>query len=295
MPDNMPDSFYDMLEGALAFRHKSRLDAGQLMKGEFAQFHIHHAEQDNKNGTISIHEVASEAAGGSADTLSDLRSGSLSKTKSVLLEGSVTRHNAYLGYQKFERSVTTLLATMLTKEGCKKLVLTLREHHQTEDGMEGVELKETEVVCNYNVKTNASKLQVIKIMDLLSVLESLNIDESAEVIGMIRALDGFAFYESFAYHISLLRQFVTIYSRGKGGNDLDGSTHSDVSRRSVGRISSVHGGNVWNTFKSKRALEYSGHGQSSRGEADTSTKSTGAMRTGGMRRVNTATGALSGL
>ncbi|ACI65040.1 predicted protein, partial [Thalassiosira pseudonana CCMP1335] len=55
MPDNMPDSFYDMLEGALAFRHKSRLDAGQLMKGEFAQFHIHHAEQDNKNGTISIH------------------------------------------------------------------------------------------------------------------------------------------------------------------------------------------------------------------------------------------------
>ena len=181
MPDNMPDSFYDMLEGALAFRHKSRLDAGQLMKGEFAQFHIHHAEQDNKNGTISIHEVASEADGGSADALSDLRSGSLSKTKSVLLEGSVTRHNAYLGYQKFERSVTTLLATMLTKEGCKKLVLTLREHHQTEDGMEGVELKETEVVCNYNVKTNASKLQVIKIMDLLSVLESLNIDESAEV------------------------------------------------------------------------------------------------------------------
>jgi hypothetical protein len=112
---------------------------------------------------------------------------------------------------------------------------------------------------------------------------------------MIRALDGFALYESFAYHISLLRQFVTIYSRGKGGNDLDGSTHSDVSRRSVGRIASVHGGNVWNTFKSKRPLEYSGHGQSSRGEADTSTKSTGAMRTGGMRRVNTATGALSGL
>ncbi|KAK1747691.1 serine/threonine-protein kinase [Skeletonema marinoi] len=67
MPDNMPDSFYDMLEGALTYKHKVRSTAGQLMNGEFAQFHIQHGSQES-NGAISILDIAAEAAGGTSDS-----------------------------------------------------------------------------------------------------------------------------------------------------------------------------------------------------------------------------------
>ena len=92
LPENMPSSFYEMLEGALSYRHKERSEAGQLMKGEFSQFHIHHAEAGGgKPGTISIHEVAAEAAGEHAITTpeTDNFSGA-KKTISVVLEGSVS-------------------------------------------------------------------------------------------------------------------------------------------------------------------------------------------------------------
>jgi hypothetical protein len=97
----------------------------------------------------------------------------------------------------------------------------------------------------------------------------------------------------------MLRQFVS-YSHGAGDNNdrtLDESQGS-----SIGRISSVHAGNVWSTFKSKRNLARSvsvlnkdnNDGTSYRGRADLSVKSQpgGGME---MRRINTATGALNGM
>jgi len=106
MPNNMPESFYEMLEGALQYRHKARSEAGELMKGEFSQFHIELSKEAGSGGAISIHEIAQEAAE-QGDTVSEMSTSKSRRTTSVVLEGSVKRHNAYLGYQKFERSLTT--------------------------------------------------------------------------------------------------------------------------------------------------------------------------------------------
>ena len=96
-------------------------------------------------------------------------------------------------------------------------------------------------------------------------------------IAMIQSLNNFNLYENFAYHISLLRQFERSGRMGGGGvGDDDGS---EV-------ISSVHGNNVWSTFKKKkennRRLGASGH---SGGDPDNSIKS--AKSTGGMKRNTT--------
>ena len=164
MPDNMPDSYYDMLEGALAYRHKTRSNASQLMEGEFAQFHIQHSNEENGNGTISFLDIAAEAAGGASPLES---SGSPKKrTKSVLLEGSVYRHNAYLGYQKFERSVTTLLAAMLSKEHAKELLALIEEEGKKDSVSNGNnfgDAVEVDMNGKATVKTNKEKLQVVTI------------------------------------------------------------------------------------------------------------------------------------
>lgn len=180
LPDNMPESFYEMLEGALVYRHKGRKDAGQLMNCEFSQFHIHHKElgQSGKTGTISIHEIAAEAAGDNVpEMVGHSGSGSLTRTKSVILEGSVSRHNAYLGYQKFERILTALLATMLKKESSTELLLRLRG--QTEK-------KEDDDKANASGggserKSNVGKLQVTKVKVLLEVLGDMQGDDVKDV------------------------------------------------------------------------------------------------------------------
>ena len=92
------------------------------------------------------------------------------RTKSILLEGSVTRHIAYLGYQKFERSVTTLLATMLSKDTCKSLLLLLRKKNKksADDSQTAKE-------------ANAEKLQVVTIQVLLEVLAGMDVEDAKEV------------------------------------------------------------------------------------------------------------------
>ena len=210
MPNNMPDSFYDMLEGALAYKHKIRSTAGQLMSGEFAQFHIQHDPQDNAT------EEAVSVSGGTSDVQEPPATPAC--TKSVLLEGSVSRHSVYLGYQKFERSVTTILATMLSKENARHLLTMLEEESKNKKectrngnavGGEAIEEPLTDI------KTNKGKLQVVTIATLLDVLEIMKDavilgDDIVDVLRMIRSLKDFIWYESFAYHISNLRQFVSI-------------------------------------------------------------------------------------
>ena len=206
LPNNLPDSYYEMLEGALTYRHKSRLSAGLLLKGEFPQFHLHHAENDQGSGTISIHDVVAEAARESEDGNSQLQRPSLNRTKSVLLEGSVNRHSEYLGYQRFERSVTTLLATMLPKEACHRLLVLLKEHHKEEESSEKkyMENASTDKINNAGASEekvarseeavdvdnkrrlsieseNANKLQVVTIKVLIRLLSVLNIEQAREV------------------------------------------------------------------------------------------------------------------
>ena len=296
MPDNMPDSYYDMLEGALAYKHKVRSTAGQLMNGEFAQFHIQHGSQES-NGAISILDIAAEAAGGTSDSQDQPATPVRARTKSVLLEGSVYRHNAYMGYQKFERSVTTVLATMLTKEHARQLLTLIEDESKKGNTKNGSAFEETAIEVDSNsqvtIKTNKEKLQVITIANLLDGLESMKAgaalhDDIDEVITMIRRLKDFSLYESFAYHISFLRQFVSTKRRTRQGSKKGGLFQMDGSNS--GRNTSVHGGNVWSSMRVKRGL-----GDSSTRKGNVFKNDLSVQSSGGMRRVNTATGTLSTL
>lgn len=165
----MPESFFEMLEGALTYRPKHRSTAGELLQGEFPQFHLHHDETQ----TIPSEEDEEDTVVESADDLPSRRS--IGRTKSVLLEGAVGRHSTFLGYQSFERSLTTLLATMLPKDQCKQLVDTLRTT--------SAECKQTDANHDNTKESakNASKLQVIPVQDLVKVIADMNTKDSTEV------------------------------------------------------------------------------------------------------------------
>lgn len=308
IPNNMPNSFYEMLEGALSYTPKSRCNAGQLLKGEFAQFHISHGNK----GASGLDDTEDEAEEESTD---DLETRSISRTKSVVLEGSVLRHNTFLGYQSFERTVTAVLATMLPKEQLKTLVTNLRNHRQSHaqeahwdlvDDLKKEE-KADDVGANENgvKRTNASSLRVVPVKDLVEVIRQLNTKESKGVIERIQSIEAYISYANYAYHISMLGQFVYYSHANRDGNEntLDESLSSD---KSIGRISSVHAGNVWSTFKSRKRMQSHARGindisskqggdlsfrdQSGKGYlADLSVRSQPSQ---GLRRINTATGAL---
>jgi serine/threonine protein kinase len=177
LPTNMPDSYYDMLEGALVHRHKSRMDAKQLMQCEFSQFHIRH---ETNPGTISITEIMAEASSAGGGECADddgvpemafvnpMQASLNKRTTSVVLEGSVNRHNAYLGYQKFERSVTTILATMLAKDTSRKFLLMLREQHDVRRELD-------------SSHANTKRLQVVTIRVLLELLSEMAVADDREV------------------------------------------------------------------------------------------------------------------
>ena len=193
------------------------MDAGQLMQCEFAQFHLHHHHEGQqqqqtrkttetkrgnggieRHGIISITEVANEAAGGNGELREDHHLPEMTisgprKTQSVLLEGSVSRHNIYLGYQKFERSVTTILATMLSKETCTRLLLLLRGEEQQQqlrshdlDDTSRMDMTAAAANCsgdgyNTNEGTSSRKLQVVTIEVLLELMGGMQGENSTDV------------------------------------------------------------------------------------------------------------------
>lgn len=115
LPDNMPDSFYDLLEGLLVYRHKKRKSAGECLSHEFVQFH---------RSAFSFEQIAAQAQQQLQDE--ERQNGNTKiatkRTQSVSLRGSVGRHSLFLDYQKYQRSLTTLLATLLDKKSLKELI-----------------------------------------------------------------------------------------------------------------------------------------------------------------------------
>lgn len=120
LPDNLPDSFYDLLDRALTYRPKKRPSAQTLLEHEFVTFH-----QDT--GDLSLEDVSAAAANVAATTTTNKKNSSTTNNNSVSLAGSVVRHNLFLGFQQFERAVTTLLAAMLSKTELSQLLQVLQD------------------------------------------------------------------------------------------------------------------------------------------------------------------------
>ena len=164
MPEQMPDSFIDLLDALLTYKPTARKSAGDMLTCEFLTFH----KTLEENG-LSLDDIAAEAA----EHSTPLPESSIMrrKTHSVILSGSVQRHSMFLDYQKFERSVTTLLATLLVKTDFDSLLAKLEKHHtgRFEEQVE-VEAGSSRPVLKLQ------KLQVILMNELYEILREMKQD-----------------------------------------------------------------------------------------------------------------------
>lgn len=171
LPDELPDSFYELLEGLLTYRHKRRPSAGEMLKSEFVQFHKNY-DEDN---LLSLDEVAAAAA-----SVAKPPSGKTSmRTPSISLKGSVDRHNIFLGFKKYERSLTALLATMLSKKELQNLINTLRSHvHTGDDVAEAAAIAAAAIAAEEGKDfvddgdiNKEQQLSVVKVSDLKEIIQ----------------------------------------------------------------------------------------------------------------------------
>ena len=152
MPDNMPDTYFEMLDSCLTYKHRLRKSASAILEtSEFVRFHREHQQKDEDN-FVSINEV---------------KSSQVQRTKSILLEGSVLRHMKMMKYARFERSLTSFLATVLLKAELKsvleKVDIYIHSHEK--------ELTKAEKLVN------RQRLQVIPVSALCTILDELKFDD----------------------------------------------------------------------------------------------------------------------
>jgi serine/threonine protein kinase len=235
MPSDMPDSYYDLLEQALTYRYRNRPTAGQLLKHEFVQFH-----KDLLDGgtapSLSLEDVAAAAAQQPTEENGSGSRRTATVTASMSVRGSVVRHTLFLGFKQFERSVTTLLAAMLSKRELEQLLLLLQERSaaimvkengnniidDAPDDDENAKTKkettyETKVVSNDDGNNNemkdndetttGQKLSVVKIGELRGIIK--HDLQNHVVLDTMSKIPNAQLYENFAYHTALLNDFTT--------------------------------------------------------------------------------------
>mmetsp|Transcript_17462 Transcript_17462/g.25653 ORF Transcript_17462/g.25653 Transcript_17462/m.25653 type:complete len:622 (+) Transcript_17462:148-2013(+) len=227
IPDDMPDSYWDMLERCLAYKPKERGTAKDVLNSEFVQFHrLHHKEKkhdsdtDNTSSSTTTETIMTRVP-----------------TKSLLLPLDTTkRHTTYLDYRSYERSVTTLIAAMLSPDQFRHLLGKLATYHdKEEEPMYGLCLEDYDASTDNSGDgdniCNKKKLRVISIKELKTLLHELCMEW---VVERMEFLSQSANYDDFAYSIEKLQQFSNTRGGGdKKSNDiLNDSTRSEkISRK----------------------------------------------------------------
>jgi serine/threonine protein kinase len=188
MPEDMPDSYYELLEGALVYRHRKRKTAAELLENEFVQFHHtaftldQIALQAQATPTATTPDLVGEDDKGTGTLRNNRTGGRLVRTTSISLKGSVGRHSLFLDYQKFERSLTLLLATLLDKKELQILVQALNDKTIAEEKQRQQQQEEKDANSNGGAVTTTmtqgegaqlpqERLDVIPIKDLKQILE----------------------------------------------------------------------------------------------------------------------------
>eukprot|EP00571_Detonula_confervacea_P016967 CAMPEP_0172302390 /NCGR_PEP_ID=MMETSP1058-20130122/4086_1 /TAXON_ID=83371 /ORGANISM="Detonula confervacea, Strain CCMP 353" /LENGTH=474 /DNA_ID=CAMNT_0013012833 /DNA_START=120 /DNA_END=1544 /DNA_ORIENTATION=- len=112
MPEDMPGTYYDLLDKMLAYRWKARKSAGEmLLDDEFVLFH-----------------QALEGKGP--------KQSSMMRTQSVVLLGTGEKAAAAFGFAKFQRSVTTILAALLERGEMIALVSEAEARVSSDDSLD---------------------------------------------------------------------------------------------------------------------------------------------------------------
>ena len=115
IPNDMPDTYYAMLDKMLTYRWKRRNSAAQLLEDdEFVLFH--------------------QALTG---TVEDKRR-SLGRTKSVVLKGTGENAAVAYGFMKFQRALTTIIAAMMERGAIIALIAKAEAKEASLEGKLGV-------------------------------------------------------------------------------------------------------------------------------------------------------------
>mmetsp|Transcript_5212 Transcript_5212/g.11171 ORF Transcript_5212/g.11171 Transcript_5212/m.11171 type:complete len:471 (-) Transcript_5212:116-1528(-) len=160
-PEDVPETYFEMLDKLLRYRWKSRPSAGEMLEDDFVAFHL--------------------ASAGKLPS----RKG-LARTKSVVLKGTGEQAAMAYGFSKFERVVTTLIATLLDRGSIISLL------GQIDD----------------KVSKNASSdrdLGVIKVTDLKDILNSMG---KSDCVAAIEKQSKAKVYESYPYEFAVLKSFT---------------------------------------------------------------------------------------
>lgn len=186
MPENMPESYYELLEECLKYRHKSRKSAGEIIEAcDFVKFHNDLASDETIKDEEEKDEFPQEVSSPPQKSVSPRKS-RMERTGSFSIHGTVKRHSTFLNFKGYERSLTAILATMLDNTELLKLLSIFEERYGT------------------SASTNP-QLQVISIKELKDILE-VEIDNEA-CVDIVGHLPQSSSYDSFSYHISLLKEF----------------------------------------------------------------------------------------
>jgi len=264
MPENIPETFFEMLDECLKYKHRIRKSAKEILDCEFVKFYKEHAMVDNDN----VFSAAAEGVGGVLSLNQVIAESRAShRTTSMVIEGSVTRHTAMMKYGQFERSVTSLLASVFVKSELKAILEKIDQIIASHDGSFLGMLEKLEEKI-----TNKKRLQIIKMADLRQIVKDLRFHD---ILPIIDDLSKGVNYDNYAYHVAYLRQFYTVLQNEdkNNGDELDNSISRklklamslrDVKARSqhpnasngssnremveVKKPSSIHNGNVWDTI-----------------------------------------------
>jgi len=134
MPEDMPESYYTMLDKMLTYRWKQRKSASELLDDEFVLFH--------------------QAISGEGLAKGKSRQSLIKRTKSIVLKGTGEAAAAAYGFMKFQRSVTTIIAAMLDRGDILALV-SKAEHKDTNENKLGViTVKDLKAILDVMGKTD---------------------------------------------------------------------------------------------------------------------------------------------
>jgi calcium/calmodulin-dependent protein kinase I len=182
IPNDIPESFYELLNGCLTYKYQERPGAKKLLQYEFVT--LHQQKQDDPamdEEQVTTDSVSDFVIGDYDDddeivtdtTTTPVRS--KRRTASISLAGTVVRHNLFLNFQQYERSLTTLLATLLSKSELEQLLFVLNKRVKVliEEPQVGASSEPTKTNTTTTMKSDNFKeqqLAVVPIFELKSIL-----------------------------------------------------------------------------------------------------------------------------
>ncbi len=175
--DILPESFFDLLDGCLTYWYQKRPNAQKLLQFEFVKIH---EQQESQEQHEDFDDLLAPITNATPFKMSDVLAPPFDMSTKISsknrqqqsLRGSILRHNIFLNFQQYERSLTALLATLLSKSELEQLVFVLNKRVVLPTGI-GSGLDDIPRIATKFEQSGINeqqKLAVVPISELKSIL-----------------------------------------------------------------------------------------------------------------------------